>query len=311
LVRPNLAPVAICAAIWCAVGGRRRLIAFALAGAPFVIVLLAFNAVLYGHPLRTGYGDVGTLFRLTHIPANVENYGRALVVTQLGFPLVGLVAAVWAPKSQRKLVWLLTSAAVTVMVIYLLYRPLPEWWYLRFMLPALPVLVALAIAVVTFASRRPSVAIPVAVVVMAYATTSPPMREALNVSHLERRFRLAGGVAREQLPQNSVFLTVWESGTVRFHSAREAVVWDSLGPGDLDTAVHWLRTQGREPFIMIEDWEEPLFRERFGERSTAGQLDWPPRFDIDRRVKIFSLADRERFLAGEHIVTQYVRPNRR
>jgi hypothetical protein len=75
--------------------------------------------------------------------------------------------------------------------------------------------------------------------------------------------------------------------------------------------MQWLRTQGYEPFIMIEDWEEPLFRARFGERATAGQLDWPPRFEIDRRVKIFNPSDRERFLAGERIATEYVRQNRR
>ena len=59
-------------------------------------------------------------------------------------------------------------------------------------------------------------------------------------------------------------------------------------PASLDSAVAWLAAQGREPFILLERWEEPLFRERFGAHSALGNLDWPPRFEIDRQVRIYA-----------------------
>jgi hypothetical protein len=57
---------------------------------------------------------------------------------------------------------------------------------------------------------------------------------------------------------------------------------------------------------MIEDAEEPLFRARFSPHSPTGQLDWPPRFEIERRVKIFRPDDRALFLNGESIPREVV-----
>jgi hypothetical protein len=45
--------------------------------------------------------------------------------------------------------------------------------------------------------------------------------------------------------------------------------------------------------------------------SPLGALDWPPRFDVARQVRIFDPDDRARYLAGERIPTEIVRRNRR
>jgi hypothetical protein len=37
-----------------------------------------------------------------------------------------------------------------------------------------------------------------------------------------------------------------------------------------------LRARGFRPYFLLEDWEEAGFRERFGQTSRAGGLDWPP-----------------------------------
>jgi hypothetical protein len=198
-----------------------------------------------------------------------------------------------------------------VVAVYLFYRPLPEWWYLRFLLPALPLLIVLAMSAVVFASRRTMVLVPVTLIVVTYAMTSAAMRDAWELMNLERRFRTAGAVARERFDSRAVFMTVWESGSVRYHATREAVLWDSLEPASLDAAVNWLSSTGREPFIMVEEWEEPLFRERFADHSVYGRLDWPPAFDIERRVKVFKPADRARYFGGESVPTEFVWPDRR
>jgi hypothetical protein len=50
-----------------------------------------------------------------------------------------------------------------------------------------------------------------------------------------------------------------------------------------------------------------MFRARFRGASEAGGLDWPPRFDLNRQVRIFDPADRARYLAGEGYPTENVR----
>ena len=151
----------------------------------------------------------------------------------------------------------------------------------------------------------------VVLVVSAFSVTSSAMGEALDLQRLERRFRLAAEVARDRLPANAVYLSVWESGSLRFHAGREAIVWDSLEPASLESVLSWLASQGREPFLVLEDWEEPIFRTRFSAHSPIGRLDWPPRFVIDRRVKIYQPSDRTRYWDGELVQTEVVFSDRR
>jgi hypothetical protein len=104
-----------------------------------------------------------------------------------------------------------------------------------------------------------------------------------------------------------VLITVWQSGGMRFHAGREIVMWDSLDPQWLDRGLTWLRSRGYEPYILVERREERDFRERFRGPSEVGGLDWPPRFDLNRQVRIFDPADRARYLAGEAYPTQNLR----
>ena len=113
---------------------------------------------------------------------------------------------------------------------------------------------------------------------------------------------------RDRLPRHSAFIKVWQSGTVRFHADRSAILWDSLDPASLDRAVSWLGERGLDPYILVERWEEPLFRERFAKQAVFGNLDWPPRFDIERQVRIFKPSDRAVYAGGGNIPTEYVIP---
>jgi hypothetical protein len=314
LVRPNLAPAAAVVGIACATHrGVRGAARFAAGAAPFLIVLAALNVSLYGHMLATGYGSATDLFALGNVSANVQTYGQALISTQLGFPLLGFAAAFVVEGERRRVALIASAIALAIVAIYMLYRPLPEWWYLRFLLPALAVLTVLAVATLFRATRRaPILAIAIVFAVVTVSVTSSELSEAWDLVRLERRFRLAGETARDRLPRNAVYLSVWESGTVRFHALREAVVWDALPPQALDGALSWLSSQGYEPHVMIEDWEEPLFRQRFGTASAIGQLDWPPAFVIDSRVRVYKPADRERYhSSGETSATEYVWGDRR
>ena len=58
---------------------------------------------------------------------------------------------------------------------------------------------------------------------------------------------------------------------------------------------------------MVEQWEEPLFRAPFSGHSVLGDLDWLPRFDIERQVRVFKPSDRIIYTQGGNVPTEYVR----
>jgi hypothetical protein len=322
LVRPNLAPCAVVAGAWLLLedAGRRTRVANAArmtaAAAPGIVVMLALNAALYGHPLRAGYGDPGNLFSVRHVGANLANYGTAVVQTAFAIPLMGVAAPVLLTGRHRRLALLGVGVAIATVAVYLFYRPFDEWWYLRFLLPAVVPLTALAVAAACRTIERtlerrmgPRVwvqaAFGVAMVAMASVQVASD-RQAFDLDRLERRFWRTGDVVRGRLPANAVAIAVWQSGTVRFHAQRESIVWDSLDPAWLDRAVAWLSAHGYDPYFVMERWEEPLFRERFAAQSPLGALDWPPRFDVERQVRIYHPGDRQRYRNGEPLSTELV-----
>jgi hypothetical protein len=329
LVRPNLALSAVIVAAWLAGTTlrtrhaspallSRHALAFVIASLPSVVVLFALNATLYGNPLQTGYGRAADLFAVSHVLPNLRHYGAALVATQRGIPLVGLVAPFLLPRPLRSVAWLAIATSVATIGVYLLYQTYDEWWYLRFLLPALAPLTTLAAVVVGLAlctdaslERTASPAGRVVAIVLMLAASIDGVhiarsRQAFDLQRLERRFRLTGDVARTRLPPNAIFISIWESGSLAHHADRQAILWDSLDPGSLDAALGWLVAHGLQPFIVVEQWEEPAFRDRFAPHSASGALDWPPRFDVDRQVRVFNPADRERYVAGDTIPTEQI-----
>ena len=306
LVRPNLAPIALVIGLAPFILKRTRPIRagmlIAVAALPLVVVTVWLNRALYGGALVTGYGDPSQLFSWAHAPKNLAHFGRALFETQYLVPLIGFIAPIVFTHEKRRVAAVLLLGAAVGAAIYLVYQPYPEWWYLRFLIPSLVLLTILTSAVgVELASRarmRGVVAI-VAVLLAILGTRTAGRRQAFELQRLEGRYRDTAAVVTERLPQNAILITVWQSGSIRFHANREIVMWDSLEPGWLDRAVAWLQQRGYQPYFLFERREEPEFRSRFRGHSTYGALDWPPRIDLNRQVRIYDPADRERFLAGE------------
>ena len=338
LIRPNLLPLAAVSAVF-VVADRSvthagapipnpkslitRLAAFGLAAAPFGLLVLWLNAALYGSPLRTGYGQIGHLFSIAAAPVNAANYLRWLVDTHTPFPLLAFAAPFVVAREKRGDVALAMGLILTTCVIYVFYTPFDDWSYLRFLLPAITLMVVLASAVtvrvVTYATsafaRRPGASASIVALITAglalFCIRVADDRLAFNLRFLEQRYRSAGLVVRDRLPENAVVLSVWDSGAVRFHGRKEALVWAGLDPAWLDRSLAWLDAHGRTPYILTESWEEPAFRSRFGNHSDIGKLDWPPKYEIDRVVRIFDPKDRAKYDRGEPVGTEYLWPLRK
>lgn len=323
LVRPNLAPPAIAAVLGLGVlaagrapGDRVRhalgaMIAASLAAAPGVLAVLALNWSLYGSPAQSGYGSLDVLFAWTHVPENVWRYGRTWLTTSTPLVLLAPLAPFLVAPAARRRAWAVLALAAGLSVVYLAYRPFPDWWYLRFLLPT--VVLGHALTASTLAAvatrgrgRLPSVVAAALLVAMAGSgARRPEMAEAFRLARLEARFPLTSRVVTDRLPANAVLVTGWDSGAVRFQPGREVVMWDALDPAWLDRTVDWLRSNGHAPAIVLESWEADAFRARFA-GAIHGGLDWPPRYDLDRRVQIYLPDDRARYLAGDTIPTERI-----
>ena len=376
LVRPNLLPLALVAGVF-ALGirpafarkrfgevrrslggggdwglGIRNLTRFAIAASPFGLLVLWLNNELYGSPFRTGYGQLGHLFGLSALPINAGRYLGWLVETHTPFPLLAFAAPFVVAREKRGDVALAIGLILATCFIYFIYTPFDDWSFLRFLLPAIALMLVLASAVMVDAvfrlvrlsaaarsihasfgethrslgeggqadttekgavssvvsglSRTVITAITTGIAIFCIRTADD--RLAFNLKYLEQRYRSAGMIVRDRLPDNAVVLAVWDSGSVRFHGRKEALTWGGLDPAWLDRSLAWLDDHGRTPYILVESWEEPGFRSRFGNHSDIGKLDWPPKYEIDRVVRIFDPKDRAKYDRGEPVNTEYLWP---
>jgi hypothetical protein len=329
LTRPNLAPVAalVLAAVVAHSYVQHRTVPavlraatlFVLPAAAAVAFLFWLNTRLYGSPLMSGYGAASELFALKNVSVNTGRYTRWLVDTQTPIVLLGIAAPLVAWITSRRAPSPLSSAAAwfglvyvgLVFACYLPYSPFEEWWYLRFLLPALPVLLILASAVLLrlVGALRGELRIPVLMAGLALLTglylTTARARSAFDLARLESRYVAAGTFASQRLPENAILLSIQESGSLRMYGRRATVRFDFLEPDGLDTAVQFFEREGFRPYFALEVWEEAQFRDRFAGSSVLGLLDWPPVAEVGRPVKVrfYDPRDRPRFLAGEPVVT--------
>jgi hypothetical protein len=193
---------------------------------------------------------------------------------------------------------------------YLPYAVFNDWWYLRFLLPAIAILLVMAIAVVDALLRqwrKPVwLAHVFAIVICVFFIREARARSVFDLQRLEARYQRAGLYVDSHLPPNALIVTSWESGSVRYYGHRNTLVWDSLDPAWLDRAIAYLRTRGYEPYLLFERWEEPIFRQRFA-GSPIAALDWPPAAEIAGQVRLYRPDDRERYVRGTGISTEYAR----
>jgi hypothetical protein len=319
---------------------------FLLAALPGVVAWLAINRWWYGSAFVSGYGSTGDLFSLSHVPDNAARYGGWLLHTYTVFIVVGVVGPVmawWAGRRERRhgkprvgdegtdsssvragretnpssshatktqsscgtLVAALVFALLVV-TAYLPYTVFDDWTYLRFLLPALPVLLVLGSDVATRVVARLPAAIAAlaltagALLLVAHQVVVARDGQAFGLQRLEHRYVEAGRFAARQFPASAVFLAVQQSGSLRIYAGRPILRWDLIDPRSFDGVIAYLSAAGYTPYLVLEAWEEPQFRDLLSAWSPLGNLDWPPAAELGLSVKIrfYDPRDRTAFLAG-------------
>jgi hypothetical protein len=131
-------------------------------------------------------------------------------------------------------------------------------------------------------------------------------KQVFRLSSLESDFARVGDAVARRLPGNALVITSRYSGSVRYYAGRKTLVWDALDPSWLDRSVAFAKTKGLAPYLIVASGEEQAFRQRFG-TSAMARLDWPPRLEITPQVRVYEPDDRDRYLRGEPVPTEYVR----
>jgi hypothetical protein len=313
LTRPNLVPLAIVlAAVVAAHKPRlRRLALFAAGSIPGCLLVAAINAHLYGSPLASGYGAPEAFYAWDRWPANLRRYAGWMI--ELNSP--GFLLAFLAPLVARVRHALVMFAFFFVLLAcYVFYLAFDTWPFLRFLLPAFPLLFVLASAFVLHVLQRlPDALRSTAVFLLCILLPMWYVGKAWSLTvfdtqRAEHRYPIIGEEIGRTLPANAIVLTVIESGSVRLYGKRMTARWDWIEGARFDDTVNALRRAGYEPYLLLEDWEIPLFRNYVGGVSQYGALDWPPALEYRdlARVDLYRLADRAQHRAGASIVTSRI-----
>jgi Dolichyl-phosphate-mannose-protein mannosyltransferase len=297
---------------------------FCIGALPGAVALALIQHALYGSPARSGYGALSHLFSFSHVPVNLVRYTRWIMETQTPLLLLAVAAPFLLvgrsgqsretpPRRAAWLAWTRLVFATVVIASYLPYVPFEDWTYVRFLLPAMPPLLALTAStfVVLSAKLRAPwhtwVVVVVGLAVTVFYVHTARNRHAFRVWAQESKFRIAAEHIGKQLPSRATVLTIWHSGSVRYYGHRDTIVWDAIPPDALDDTVEWLRNEGRTTFLLLEAWEEPRFRERFEKADPLGALDWPPIAQFGRDLRLYRVDDRAAYFAGGRVNTESVR----
>jgi hypothetical protein len=293
LVRPNLAPLLlpILLLLISERDGRRSIAGYAAGLLPGAVVLAASNVALNGSPLRLGYGDAAPLFAWAWIPENLRAYPAWLLQVHSPFVLLGFAAPFVLPAAAsgpaqisrpRRTAVLLLVFCGAVLGCYAAYVPMSGWPFVRFLLPAIPVLYILAASVVIAAASaapvraRTAAAVLALGLIAAWSADQAYTLGAFSMRAQERRFLSVGRFVARGLPPNAVVLSGMHSGSVRLYGQRTSLVWHQIEPARFDAAVAWLRDHGYQPYLLLDASEESEFRERLADVSIWGRLDWRP-----------------------------------
>jgi hypothetical protein len=302
LIRPNLLPLIVIPPVWLVVTHRRPM-RFLACVVPAVALIAWINTKFYGAPWMSGYGSTDALYSLSYVGTNIRQFSAWLVSTQTPFVLLGLVffavPVLCRPSPVPHPRLLLGGSAAAVVLAYAFYLPFDAWWYLRFLLPAWPVMMIATAAGVDALTRRihpwaSSLALGISVVLVGVVGVAAAAdRAAFDIGRWERRYVDVARFFASHSDANAVAIALQHSGTLRMYAGRLTLRFDQLDPEWLDRAVQFLADNGRRPFIVLEDGEVEMFRKRFAAVSRTGRLDWPPigQFETSR-VVVYDALDR-------------------
>ena len=262
----------------------RRYIDFGLGGLPAFVVWTTTNQTMYGNPIASSYGNLGSLFSIQNVLPTWQFYASNLQLN-LGLGGTSLLAISGAllltNRLRGQLLFLLAWSLPTLIFYSFYFHTRSYWWYLRFVLPVLPAAsIALALALQWFASRLTSLSwrrffanyAPVGLVIAA----------ALNSVHLAPKllhFRVGPSSAvltkiahdtKESYPNPFAIVCMQHSGELTYYTDLPIIRWDWLTDRTW-TKLSDVAAKNNKPIIALLD---PFERENKNSPLQRGPGVW-------------------------------------
>lgn len=277
-----------------------RALVFGLLVAPAVVGVAILNSMWFGGAFHSGYGTAGTLYSAHSIWPNLQRYPVWLVRSHsMLSALFVLPLVMWkrsgANAAGLRLAYLLIAAT---WISYLPYYAFEEWWYLRFLLPAIPAMLVLcAVAILTIGRLIPRPWNSALTLVLATALFVPELqftraKQMLGPLYLaEQRYVTVGLYLRRVMPANGLVFAIQHSGSLRFYTGRPTVRYDVIDEDWVARAPAAAMSAGYHPYAVFEDPEMPQVRSLMGVGANA-PLPWRliARLDHPVGLTVYDLA---------------------
>jgi 4-amino-4-deoxy-L-arabinose transferase-like glycosyltransferase len=202
----------------------RDLLRFTLGALPLGVLLMIFNAAMYGSPFTTGYGSITENLSL-HSPCF---HDQTLWLVKLLTPLM-LPGGLLVIFDRRADAWrhraLLPVWFGVYLIFYSLWPVCDAWWYSRFLLPAIP---ALILGMLIVLRGWPKVATVAVLVVVAMCVRDWEKFHILRIDDDQVIYPRSIAVAERVLPRNALVVSGLLSGAFMNYSGRFTARWDRI-----------------------------------------------------------------------------------
>ena len=278
LVRPTNALLIVALAVVLPLRPR-PLAALVAGGLPAAVFLGFYNHALYGKVLATGYSDVPALLAWGYFLPRIKHFGVWIARFLSPFVLIAWAVSVYrAVRGDRRHMALFLWVCSIVGFYAFYFYAIETWWYLRFILPAMPALLlgaalaGLELSRNALAGARSHLAraligaVPLAVFALAAVLSLAGVWKfrlwaaGENLTVYER----ASNLVDERVGAGAVVVSKVFSGAVYFYTAHSVIRYDNISSGSWSRLAERLRASGTPVCALLLGHEVEKFREKTG-----------------------------------------------
>ena len=239
----------------------RRWLLLAAGGLPGAAFLAVVNHATYGRLLTTGYGDISSLLSIRNVPVTLVHYASWLPA--LFTPLIVLAVGLPAVRSvPRRTAVMLASWILVVFLFYLFYEYTHQtWWYLRFILPAIPPSLVAALLVARSLVGRLRL-VPrawwLALAVLVAVVFGHAWFRRFGLARLhegEASYPMSAAWMRSHLPPGAVVASMQTSGALLYYTDFVFFRWDMVSTADFQRIAAACAAAGRPLYALLYPFE--------------------------------------------------------
>ena len=223
-----------------------------LSALPGIALLLWINNELYGSPLASGYGNVWRLFKAEYFGMTMRHFAYWLTALHTPVVTLGFLASLLLLRKHPiplGILWIWSGSFILFYAFY--YHSHETWWYLRFILPAVPALVIGAVfslrAVSNYMGQSTRLAwLPTALCAgLALYINFSEMAAYKGKIYFSDRAQNSYLVLNRWMEENAqpedVFLSMQTSGAIYYYTNHAIIRYDLLRDGDWDTIRNYMK----------------------------------------------------------------------